>query len=147
MDEIGEMAGAGRHLAVYEPASNKYTPIDTCYATHHLQFDAQDRLWTSGGGPVLGWFDMRIWDATHDAQKAQGWTALVVDTNGRIRYANQATESMFLYAPGALRLEVQVPQSDAEAIRAKPAATRRARRPARAVMVTTAWTTRAAPGW
>jgi RND family efflux transporter MFP subunit len=28
-----------------------------------------------------------------------------------------------LYAPGALRLEVQVPQSDAEAIRAKPAAT------------------------
>lgn len=72
---------AGRHLAVYEPTTNKYTPIDTCYATHHLQFDAQDRLWTSGGGPVLGWFDMRIWDATHDAQKAQGWTALVVDTN------------------------------------------------------------------
>jgi RND family efflux transporter MFP subunit len=28
-----------------------------------------------------------------------------------------------LYAPGALRLEVQVPQSDAEAIRAKPTAT------------------------
>jgi RND family efflux transporter MFP subunit len=28
-----------------------------------------------------------------------------------------------LYSPGALRLEVQVPQSDAEAIRAKPAAT------------------------
>jgi hypothetical protein len=76
------MDRSGRHLAVYEPASNKYTPIDTCYSTHHLQFDAQDRLWTSGGGPVLGWFDMKIWDATHDAQKAQGWTALVVDTNG-----------------------------------------------------------------
>ena len=76
------MDRSGRHLAVYDPASKKYTPIDTCYSTHHLQFDAQDRLWTSGGGPVLGWFDMKIWDATHDEQKAQGWTALVVDTNG-----------------------------------------------------------------
>jgi hypothetical protein len=76
------MDRSSRHLAVYEPATNKYTPLDTCYSTHHLQFDSQDRLWTSGGGPVLGWFDMRIWDATHDAQKAQGWTALVVDTNG-----------------------------------------------------------------
>ncbi len=73
---------SGRQLAVYDPATKVFTPIDTCYATHHLQFDAQDRVWTSGGGPVVGWFDTRIWDATHDAQKAQGWTALVVDTNG-----------------------------------------------------------------
>jgi hypothetical protein len=80
--KVFPMDRAGRHLAVYEPVSNKYTPIDTCFATHHLQFDSQDRLWTSGGGPVLGWLDMKIWDATHDAQKAQGWTPLVVDTNG-----------------------------------------------------------------
>ncbi|HTC83396.1 MAG TPA: carboxypeptidase-like regulatory domain-containing protein [Rhizomicrobium sp.] len=73
---------SGRQLAVYDPATKVFTPIDTCYATHHLQFDAQDRVWTSGGGPVVGWFDTKIWDATHDAQKAQGWTALVVDTNG-----------------------------------------------------------------
>lgn len=73
---------SGRQLAVYDPATRKFTPIDTCFATHHLQFDGQDRIWTSGGGPVVGWFDTRIWDATHDAQKAQGWTALVVDTNG-----------------------------------------------------------------
>jgi hypothetical protein len=73
---------SGRQLAVYEPASKTFTPIDTCYGTHHLQFDAQDRIWTSGGGPALGWFDTRVWDATHDEQKAQGWTALVVDTNG-----------------------------------------------------------------
>ncbi|HSS12798.1 MAG TPA: hypothetical protein VLL04_02825, partial [Rhizomicrobium sp.] len=73
---------SGRQLAVYDPKSGKFTPIDTCYATHHLQFDSRDRIWTSGGGPVLGWFDTKIWDATHDEQKAQGWTALVVDTNG-----------------------------------------------------------------
>lgn len=76
------VATSGRQLAVYDPSTKVFTPIDTCYATHHLQFDAQDRVWTSGGGPVVGWFDTKIWDATHDAQKAQGWTALVVDTNG-----------------------------------------------------------------
>ena len=76
------LKSSGRQLAVYDPATRKFTPIDTCYATHHLQFDAQDRIWTSGGGPVVGWFDTRIWDATHDEKKAQGWTALVLDTNG-----------------------------------------------------------------
>src|SRR6266702_3417658 len=76
------LQSSGRQLAVYDPATQKFTPIDTCYATHHLQFDAQDRLWTSGGGQVVGWFDTKIWDATHDEQKAQGWTALVLDTNG-----------------------------------------------------------------
>jgi hypothetical protein len=76
------LQSSGRQLAVYDPATKIFTPIDTCYATHHLQFDSQDRLWTSGGGQVVGWFDAKIWDATHDEQKAQGWTALVVDTNG-----------------------------------------------------------------
>ena len=76
------LKNSGRQLAVYDPATKIFTPIDTCFATHHLQFDAQDRIWTSGGGPVVGWFDTRVWDATHDAQRAQGWTALIVDTNG-----------------------------------------------------------------
>jgi hypothetical protein len=31
---------------------------------------------------VEGWFDTRIWDKTHDEQKAQGWTAFILDTNG-----------------------------------------------------------------
>ena len=76
---------AGRHLAVLEPKTGKYTYIDTCYSTHHLQFDAQDVLWTSGGGQVLGWLDMKVFDQTGDAQRAQGWTALVRDANGNGR--------------------------------------------------------------
>jgi hypothetical protein len=76
------LKNSGRQLAVYDPAGKKFTPIDTCYATHHLQLDAQDRIWTSGGGPVVGWFDTKLWLATGDAQKAQGWTPLVLDTNG-----------------------------------------------------------------
>jgi len=75
---------SGRHLAVYDPATRKYTPIDTCFSTHHLNFasDADDTLWTSGGGDVVGWLNTRKFLATGDATSSQGWTALVVDTSG-----------------------------------------------------------------
>ena len=66
------------------PKTTKYTFVDTCFQTHHLQFgyDANDTLWTSGGGPVIGWVNTRMFDATGDAAKSQGWTAFVLDTNG-----------------------------------------------------------------
>jgi hypothetical protein len=75
---------APRHLAVFEPKTQKYTFVDTCFSTHHLQFgyDANDTLWTSGGGPVVGWLNTKLFDSTGDAAKSQGWTALVLDTNG-----------------------------------------------------------------
>ncbi len=75
---------SGRQLAVYDPKSEKYTFIDTCYSTHHLQFgyDANDTLWTSGGGPVVGWLNSKMFLETGDAGRSQGWTALVLDTNG-----------------------------------------------------------------
>jgi hypothetical protein len=75
---------SGRQLSVYDPKTEKYTFIDTCYSTHHLQFaeDANDTLWTSGGGPVLGWLNAKLFLETGDAGRAQGWTALVLDTNG-----------------------------------------------------------------
>jgi hypothetical protein len=75
---------AGRHLSVYDPKTEKYTFIDTCYSTHHLQFaeDANNTLWTSGGGPVVGWLNTKMFDETGDAARSQGWTALVLDTNG-----------------------------------------------------------------
>jgi len=73
-----------RHLAVLDPKTQKYTFVDTCFSTHHLQFgyDANDTLWTSGGGPVVGWLNTKMFDETGDAAKSQGWTALVLDTNG-----------------------------------------------------------------
>jgi hypothetical protein len=75
---------SSRHLAVYVPKSKKYTFIDTCFSTHHLQFaeDANHTLWTSGGGPVVGWLDTKKFDATGDAASSQGWAPLVLDTNG-----------------------------------------------------------------
>jgi len=79
---------SGRQLAVYEPDTKKYTFVDTCYGTHHLQFaydDANNTLWTSGGGQVVGWLDTKKFDATGDAAASQGWSPHVLDTNGNGR--------------------------------------------------------------
>jgi hypothetical protein len=71
---------------VYDPATKQTAMIDTCFSTHHLLFaeDADNTLWTTsgGGGGVVGWLNTKMWDQTHDEQKSQGWTALVLDTNG-----------------------------------------------------------------
>jgi hypothetical protein len=73
-----------RALTRLDPQTMQYTFVDTCFQTHHLQFgyDANDTLWTSGGGPVVGWLNTRMFDETGDAVRSQGWTALVLDTNG-----------------------------------------------------------------
>ena len=80
------MNRSGRQLAFYDPKAKQFTLIDTCFSTHHLQFaeDANDTLWTSsgGGGDVVGWLNTKMFDQTHDEQKSQGWTALILDTNG-----------------------------------------------------------------
>ena len=69
-------------MQMYDPKTKKVTTIDTCFGTHHLNFDNNDVLWFTGGGPVEGWFDTRIYDKTKDEKKAQGWTVFVLDTNG-----------------------------------------------------------------
>jgi len=78
---------ANRHLSMYDPATGKFTLISTCFPTHHLIFaeDANNTLWTSAGGPqtpVVGWLNRKLFEETGDEQKAQGWTPLVLDTNG-----------------------------------------------------------------
>jgi hypothetical protein len=81
------LARSSRHLAVYDPATRKLTHISTCFGTHHLMFaeDANRTLWTSGGGQVVGWLNTKMFDETGDEMKSQGWTALVMDTNGNGR--------------------------------------------------------------
>ncbi|MDR2215185.1 MAG: carboxypeptidase-like regulatory domain-containing protein [Nevskiaceae bacterium] len=73
-----------RRITRYEPQTGQYTALLTCFSTHHLQFgyDADNTLWTSGGGQVVGWLNTKVLDETGDVDKAQGWTALVLDTNG-----------------------------------------------------------------
>ena len=73
---------SGRQMQMYDPKTKKVTTIDTCFGTHHLNFDDNDVLWFTGGGAVEGWFDTKVYDKTKDEQKAQGWTVFVLDTNG-----------------------------------------------------------------
>ena len=75
---------ASRHLAMYDPKTGKLTHISTCFGTHHLMFaeDANNTLWTSGGGQVVGWLNTKKFEETGDEEKSQGWTALILDTNG-----------------------------------------------------------------
>jgi hypothetical protein len=78
---------SGRHLAMWDPKSEKLTHIATCFGTHHLMFaeDANNTLWTSGGGQVVGWLNTRLFEKTGDEERSQGWTALILDTNGNGR--------------------------------------------------------------
>jgi hypothetical protein len=78
---------SNRHVAVYDPKTKEMKHVSTCFGTHHLMFaeDANRTLWTSGGGPVVGWLNTKLWDETGDEEKAQGWTALIMDINGNGR--------------------------------------------------------------
>jgi hypothetical protein len=77
---------SGRHLSMYDPASGKWTLISTCFPTHHLIFaeDANNTVWTSSAfGPgVVGWLNRKMFEDTGDEARSQGWTPLIIDTNG-----------------------------------------------------------------
>jgi hypothetical protein len=77
---------SGRQLGMFDMNLRKVRLIDTCFTTHHLQFaaDGNDTLWMSSGGTgdVVGWLNVKTFDETGNERKAQGWTALVLDTNG-----------------------------------------------------------------
>jgi hypothetical protein len=84
--KVFPLAASGRQLAMYDPKTKKLTHISTCFSTHHLMFaeDANNTLWTSsgGGGGAVGWLNTKMFEETGDEVKSQGWTPLVIDTNG-----------------------------------------------------------------
>src|SRR5438128_3949266 len=77
-----------RQVTVYAPKTKQVTFIDTCSGTHHLNFaeDADHSLWLSNNLQnelaIVGWVNTKMFWQTRDAGKSQGWTPLVVDTNG-----------------------------------------------------------------
>ena len=74
----------GRNLAMFDPVTEEFSLISTCFSTHHLMFaeDDDNTLWTSGGGQVIGWLNTRMYDETGDEEASQGWSPLILDTNG-----------------------------------------------------------------
>jgi streptogramin lyase len=77
-----------RQVTIFDPRTKQFTFIDTCFGTQHLNFaeDANNTLWfsnnTQGKLGVAGWINTKKFWETGDAASSQGWTALVVDTNG-----------------------------------------------------------------
>ncbi|MEE4381368.1 MAG: hypothetical protein V2J02_05180 [Pseudomonadales bacterium] len=73
-----------RQLAWYDPETGDFELLDTCYGTHHLQFDEGGVLWTSGDVHVIGWFDPAKYDPEDPStlEAAQGWSPIVVDGDG-----------------------------------------------------------------
>jgi len=85
--KVVPLDGSPRHLSMYDPKTDKWSLIRTCFSTHHLYFgyDANNTLWTSAGPPqsgVVGWLNTKMYLETGDEAKSQGWTPLIIDTNG-----------------------------------------------------------------
>jgi hypothetical protein len=80
--KVVPIAENNRQMQMWDPKAKKMTTVDTCFGTHHLNFAEDDKLWFTGSGPVVAWFDTRIYDKTHDEAQAQGWSPFVLDTNG-----------------------------------------------------------------
>jgi hypothetical protein len=74
----------GRVTDVYDPVTKKVTVISECAESDHLNFDRDkdNTVYFSGEFSAMGWLNTRVWDATHDAEKAEGWCPMVIDTSG-----------------------------------------------------------------
>ncbi len=75
----------GKGVDVYDPRTGKFGFADLCFESTRVVFsnDQDNTLYFSvqrAGG--IGWLNTRLWDQTHDAEKAQGWCPAVVDFNG-----------------------------------------------------------------
>lgn len=73
-----------RQLGYYDTKTGEIVPIDTCFGTHHLQFDDKGILWVNGDSNVVGWFDTTRFDPAkpETLEAAQGWSEGKVDSDG-----------------------------------------------------------------
>jgi hypothetical protein len=71
-----------RQLAYYELDTQEFTLVDTCVTTHHMYIDGNNVMWLSGDPNAIGWLDIDVLDETGNEQLAQGWTPLIIDSNG-----------------------------------------------------------------
>ncbi len=84
------LQGSARQASFWDPKTKQFTLIDTCYSTHHLQFDNdpdETVYFNELSGPIIGWVDSKVYDQTpgtpeEKEQKADGWCGQVLDTNG-----------------------------------------------------------------
>jgi hypothetical protein len=83
----GDGGGGGWGVDIYDPKTGKFDAVDLCFDIHHLRlaYDKDETVYFAlkiGQIGGVGWVNSRVWDATHDAEKAQGWCPPVIDYNG-----------------------------------------------------------------
>ncbi len=85
-----------RQVSFYDPETKRFTLIDTCFGTHHLQFakDKDDTLYFSGQVGALGWLNTKLFDKTGDEQAAQGWCPAYYDTKGNGQFDPKADKTV-----------------------------------------------------
>jgi hypothetical protein len=76
----------GGGMAIYDPKTGQQTPISFCGGAGHRAIgkDKDETIFMGLSLPSGGfaWFKTRVWDETHDAEKASGWCPGVIDYNG-----------------------------------------------------------------
>jgi hypothetical protein len=77
----------GWGVDIYDPKTGKFEAVDLCFVIHHLKlaYDKDETVYFAlkiGQVGGVGWVNSRVWDETHDAEKAQGWCPPVIDYNG-----------------------------------------------------------------
>ena len=82
---------SNRQLAVYDPKTQEWSHIDTCFSADHNQIGADNFMYFGVGG-AIAWVNINTWDKTHDAEASQGWCPGIIDTNGDGRITPGWTE-------------------------------------------------------
>jgi hypothetical protein len=99
------LTSSGRQASYFDPKTKQFTLVDTCYSTHHLQFDndADETVYFNElTGPIIGWIDTKVFDTTKDEQKANGWCGQVLDTNGDGRITRPWNRQVLSAAGGSI---------------------------------------------
>jgi len=81
-EALGKLVRMG--MNTYDPKTHKFEAIDLCYGQSHpiLRMTRMKTIYFSLHDAGIGWFNTQLWTKTHDAAKAQGWCAPVIDYNG-----------------------------------------------------------------
>jgi hypothetical protein len=85
-------AKEARIVTMFDPKTGKNEIVTTCFGTHHLNFDKDERLYFSGDTNVVGWLNVKTLDETHDVGKSVGWCPFVLDTNGDGKITPDSTQ-------------------------------------------------------
>jgi hypothetical protein len=72
---------SGRQVIMYDPKSQQFTHIDTCFTADHNQIGRDNFIYFGMNG-ALGWLDINTYDKTKNVQASQGWCPAVLDTTG-----------------------------------------------------------------